>query len=211
MNSRAQLTVLLEKLAHFPNKTRTHLIEGAREILKILANNPEGNTFLRQEDKRYLDILDFYLKPVAKMLNIGSQIRTITSTHLDAEVREIEYAYVTNIKPINFQQLNNLLQTEQLVEEVTRRVGNSYQRIIIGLQLENQRLTNLLNQPQSAVNDRPHPIETETTAPETPQTRINNEQKSIDASIKNDIRNYEEDNSSDESDEEPDQSRPKSR
>ena len=42
-----------------------------------------------------------------------------------------------------------MLQIEQLIEEVAHRVGNSYQRIIIGLQLENQRLHELLNQKKS--------------------------------------------------------------
>lgn len=165
MHPRTQLVTLAERLYHWPNKTRTHLIKGATDILKILSNNEEGNTFLRiQEDKHYLDIIIFYLKPFAKILNIGAGKKALI------QHPGIEFGCITHIRPSIFKQLSDLLETEQLVEEVTNRVGNSYQRVIIGLQLENQRLSNLLKEQKPAVNDvksqepaRPTPPEIKST------------------------------------------------
>lgn len=149
MNPRTELTSLLEKLHHFPNKTRIHLIQGATLILKMLSKRPDGNTLLRiPEDKAYIDTLMTYLSPFATNIGVGTQKKRIT-IHNEGKEQAIDLACISNIQPTTFEKLHNILQVEQLLEEVVHRVGNSYQRIIIGLQLENQRLRQLIEQKET--------------------------------------------------------------
>lgn len=158
MHPRINMIVFIETLDLNPPKSKIDLLERIALLLKTIAANKEGCTFLNSKtDKRYIDIISQYLMPFNKELKLNFQYNSLNML------------YITNITEKTFQPLSNLLQKElfmeKLVKEAESRVSQTYQKIIEDLKTENEQLHLKLLHKKTPIKEHVMAIEPEKKLP----------------------------------------------